>query len=75
MFSHETAKKLREESGITQDQLMIELANEGVRISRPTISGIENGESVPDANTLAALSIIYKKPITFFFNKKQIKLV
>lgn len=67
MFSHEIVKKCREELGLSQDQLMIELANEGVRISRPTISGIENGDSVPDANTLAALSNIYKKPLKFFF--------
>ncbi len=67
MFSHKALKECREEHGISQDQLMIELANKGVRASRPTISGWENGDSTPDANALAALATIFRKPIKYFF--------
>lgn len=67
MFSHSAVKKCREELDISVDQLMIELANEGVRVSRPTISGWENGNSIPDANALIALKNVFRKPITYFF--------
>lgn len=70
MFLHESVKKCREELSMSQDQLMIELANNGSRVSRPTINRWEGGGSIPDANALAALSMIFKKPLRYFFASK-----
>ena len=67
MFSHEALKQFREELGMSQEQLMIEMANSGVKVSRPTISNWETGDSVPDANALVILSQVLRKSVKNFF--------
>ncbi len=71
MFLPETIKKCREELGISQEQLMIDLYNAGLKVSRPTLSNWENGESLPDVNALVSLAVVFKKPLKYFFAPKS----
>jgi transcriptional regulator with XRE-family HTH domain len=67
MFLPSRIKECREERGLSQEDLMLQMANEGRKVSRPTISGWENGESLPNAHDLETLSFVFKKPIKYFF--------
>lgn len=66
-FSPNKIKEYREVRDLTQEELMIELANAGHKVSRPTIAGWELGTSEPSANDLAKLSIVLGTPIRNFF--------
>lgn len=68
MFLPEKIKQLREDKGYSQEDLMIALANEGHRVSRPTISNWETGDSTPDANDLYFLGQVFNKPVKAFFS-------
>jgi transcriptional regulator with XRE-family HTH domain len=53
----------------SQEDLLLALAKEGQRVSRPTIAKWISGKSIPDANELAALSIIFGKTVKYFFGQ------
>jgi DNA-binding transcriptional regulator YiaG len=67
MFLPEKIKEMRESLGMTQEELMIALANEGVRVSLPTLGKWEAGTSKPDVDDLVALRIVFNKPLKYFF--------
>jgi transcriptional regulator with XRE-family HTH domain len=70
MFIAEKLRKCREEVGFTQTDMMFELDKRGLRISRPTLISWEMGDTTPDANELATLSMFFNKPIQYFFDQK-----
>lgn len=75
MFMPKRITECREAIGITQEELMICLSNEGLKVSRPTLSNWETGNSVPDANDLVALTRVFSKPLKYFFDNKINKTV
>lgn len=67
MFLHEKLKECRESLGFSQDDVIIKLANAGCRVSRPTLTRWETGGSIPDANDLVSLGMVFNKPLKYFF--------
>lgn len=67
MFTYQKIRECRDELGLSQEDLMIELANRGCRVSRPTLTRWETGDSIPDANELAVIAMFFRKPVKYFF--------
>jgi len=71
MFSGSRLKECREASGLSQESLMIELAREGLRVSRMTIFKWETGVTAPGLNDLCIIAKYFKKSLEFFLDRKQ----
>lgn len=66
-FNHKVIKEYREKRGLTQEGLMIELANNGCKVSLPSIVGWENDSVLPKADALAALANVLGISVKNFF--------
>ena len=64
-FKHEKLREARND--MTRRELLIKMANRGISITERTLWAWEAGERVPDADILAIIADITKKPIKFFF--------
>jgi transcriptional regulator with XRE-family HTH domain len=77
-FNPEKLKELRLKKEYSQERLMGELAKNNITVSRPTLDGWENGTSLPSADALAAMSLIFGISIKSFFvheTKRSVSLV
>ena len=66
-FIPQNIKKFRMEKDLTQENVVRCLKDLGYDITTRTLSSWENGETSPNADTLASLSVIFNKPIEYFF--------
>lgn len=72
-FVHTRLRRCREQIGLSQEGLIMELSKNGVSSSRNTIYNWETGETTPNVEQLATLSIIFGKPISYFFTFRHNK--
>lgn len=66
-FAPNKLKELRESNQISQEDLIYELRNRGLKISRQTLYQWENSTTQPRVNDLAVIAEYFKKPIKYFF--------
>lgn len=60
----------REGLKLSGEDLVRELANRGMKISRQTLSSWENGDTFPTVKQLAEMVIYFGKPVAYFFDIK-----
>lgn len=68
MFNHSRLKELREKSGLSQDDLVYKLRDNGIDIVRATWGSWENGETFPRSNELVTIANFFKVKPAYFFN-------
>lgn len=64
-------RKIREEAGISQADTVAELKQEGIHMSRETLSKVENYNRSISALELNALLNVYNSDIGEFFHKEE----
>ncbi len=70
MFIFEKLRECREEKGLSQEQMVIEISKLGLRLSRQTLANWETGVTAPDADSLSIMIIFFGKPVKHFFDKQ-----
>lgn len=66
-FNPEIMKKLREKKGLSQEDLMVDLSNIGLKKSKNTLQKWENGITAPDVNDMAVVASFFGVPIQAFY--------
>ena len=69
MFQYQKLELLREQTGLSQDDLVYQLRLAGLDIVRQTWVNWTNGKGTPDANALPVICKVLKTPMPLFFKK------
>ena len=69
MFLNEKLAELREDMGLTQEELA-----EKINVGRSTISGYENGTSQPSYSVLIQLANFFHVNLDYLFGRTEIKV-
>jgi len=66
----ELIKSAREEMGLSQADL-----SKKIYRRQASVSDMENGKMLPDAETLVYLSLVLRKPIGYFFPSRYVEVI
>lgn len=66
-FLSANLKKIRSEKGLTRQNILVSLINNGIQTNLETIRQYENGMTIPRADYIAKLAEIYRVPVNYFF--------
>lgn len=69
-FAAENIRKIREQLGLTQEDVIFEFRKMDKEIATKTLSNWENGITTPNADDLAVLCEVLNKPVSYFFVQK-----
>jgi len=70
MFIFEKLRECREEKGLSQEEMVVEMSKRGLQLSRQTLANWETGVTAPDADSLSIMVIFFGRPVKHFFDKQ-----